>query len=289
MIPIEAHIRDATHLLQAISASPRLDAELLMMHVLRVDRLALLKRGQERVTEEITEQFNALVQRRAKHEPIAYITGTKEFWGLSFSVTPAVLIPRPETELLVERALTHIRAAARPLRILELGVGSGAILTALAIELRSAQFSHRLEGVDLSAEALKVAAQNLSHHGVSKTVTLYEGNWFSPFEAGKDRFDLILTNPPYVEDDGKALPEILHEPRLALFSVPQGTDALQIILSQAPQFLTEKSRACGWARLDEWHGESVTVSLPCLPSCLCRRDRGRLCLFPYLCLFLCRA
>ncbi|MFM9862399.1 MAG: peptide chain release factor N(5)-glutamine methyltransferase [Micropepsaceae bacterium] len=168
--------------------------------------------------------FDAFVARRAKREPVAYILGRKEFWSLEFEVTPAVLIPRPDSETLMETALKELKASP-PARILDLGTGSGCLLIALLTEFSNASGV----GIDISREALAVAERNALRHGVNTRADFVETNFKSPPE---ECFDLIVANPPYVTDEAFATldPDVRdHEPRLALTSGPDGLDAIQTI------------------------------------------------------------
>jgi release factor glutamine methyltransferase len=207
----------------------RLDAEALLLHVTGKNRAWLLTHGDEEFGGCTAARYGAMLQRRQLGEPIQYITGECEFYGLPFRVTPAVLIPRPETEHLVERALELARNRNEP-RILDVGTGSGAIAVAIAHGLRSA----RVTAIDLSEGALDVARGNAGRNGVD--VRLLRGDLLEPV-AG-ELFDIVVSNPPYVpQSDAETLAVEVreHEPHLALFA---GGDGLNIYRRLIPQALS---------------------------------------------------
>jgi release factor glutamine methyltransferase len=213
----------------------RLDAELLLAFALGCDRLRLYLEFEKPVTAEERALFRALVRRRAEERvPVAYLTGTREFWSLSLSVTPDVLIPRPDTETLVEAVLARRPEREATLSALDLGTGSGAIALALASERPGAQ----LTASDVSSAALAVARKNAEALGLAQRIRFVLGDGFAPV-AG-ERFDVIVSNPPYVaEADAAGLaPELRHEPRLALFQPGAGTALLRRIASEAQSHLT---------------------------------------------------
>jgi len=203
----------------------RVDAELLLAHVLVTTHVQIITRGSDELTMSEVRTYNRAVARRGNREPLAYITGTKEFFGIPFQVTPSVLIPRPETEILVERAI-----ALKPKRVLDLGTGSGAIAAALARALPHAV----IVATDVSAAALAVARRNLP-----PTVVLKRGPDFEPVKG--ETFDLVVSNPPYIpsgEIDGLQ-PEVTKEPRVALDGGRDGLDMVRRILRGAPRALVE--------------------------------------------------
>lgn len=236
---------------QAGMATARLDAEVLLYHCLKSDRLALIKDPDRRLDERQREQYDAWVRRRLQGEPVAYITGRKEFWSLDFEVNPQVLIPRPETELLVEETL----ALANPekgLRILDLGTGSGAIAVALARELKNAS----LVATDISPEALATARRNARAHGVENRIEFLCGDLFSPLEPG---FDIIVSNPPYIAaDEFVRLPVGVrqYEPAVALVAGSDGLAVIRAIIYAAPQYL----RPGGWLILEIGPGQEAKVA-----------------------------
>jgi release factor glutamine methyltransferase len=211
-----------------------LEAELLLRFFLGLDRVGLFLDERELRRPDL-DSFAALLRRRLAREPLAYIIGEQEFWSLPFAVSPAVLIPRPETELLVEKVLSLI---ANPEsfygNILELGTGSGVIAIVLARELPGA----KVVAVDLSAKALAVATRNVARHGVADRVALVKGDWFAPIAAGA-KFDFIVANPPYVAGQLRAhlQPELGFEPELALFAGIDGLAAYQKIIPSARRYL----------------------------------------------------
>jgi release factor glutamine methyltransferase len=214
----------------------RADAELLLAHVLGRPRAWLYAHGEEALSPELASRYAALLQRRGEGEPIAYLVGRREFWSLDLEVTPATLVPRPETELLVELALERMPAPGGQ-RVLDLGTGSGAIALAIARERPRAQVT----AVDASAPALEVAQRNAARLGLSR-VRFARSDWFSAVRD--DLFDLVLSNPPYLAVDDPHLREgsLPFEPAQALASGPDGMDALRLICAQAPARL----RPQGW-------------------------------------------
>jgi len=209
-------IRAAAAMLEQVSDTARLDAEVLMAHALGTDRSDLLLR---RMGDAAPDAFAALVARRMAHEPVAYILGEQEFFGLPLRVSPAVLIPRGDSEVLVEAAVS-----ARPTaqRVLDCGTGSGALLLAVLAQIPEA----RGVGIDRSATALAVAAGNAHRLGLSGRSAFLQRDWTSGgWSDGLGRFDLILANPPYVEEDAPLAASVRdHEPAGALFAGPEGLD-----------------------------------------------------------------
>lgn len=211
-----------------------LEAELLLRFFLGLDRIGLFLAERELDSADLA-RFEQLLRRRLAREPLAYIVGEQEFWSLGFGVSPEVLIPRPETELLIEKILSLIKDPATfSGQILELGTGSGIIAIVLALELVGAE----IFAVDLSEMALAVAARNVLRHGVADRVRLVNGDWFSPFAPGT-KFDFIVSNPPYVAGllSGHLQPELGFEPELALFAGDDGLAAYQTIIPSAWQHL----------------------------------------------------
>ena len=209
--------------------SPRLNAELLMGHALGLKRMQLYLQFERPLTESELAMLRPLVKRRSEREPLQYIVGTTEFCGLTLKVDRRALIPRPETELLVEIAKS--RCASPPVRILDLGTGTGAIALALARAFPGAVVT----AVDSSADALALARENATAHGLTEQVKFVVSDWFSAV-PGAERFDLIVANPPYLSDaeTDATEPEVrLFEPRQALASGAKGTDALETIFRDA--------------------------------------------------------
>ncbi|MFT4247951.1 MAG: peptide chain release factor N(5)-glutamine methyltransferase [Pseudomonas sp.] len=209
----------------------RTDAEPLLLHALGHDRAWLFAHGREPVDQAVVAKFEALVARREAGEPVAYLTGRRGFWTLDLRVTPATLIPRAETETLVELALARVDAAPGR-RIADLGTGSGAIALALASERPQA----RVVAVDLSAAALEVARANAAAHALDN-VAFRHGSWLAPLTG--ERFDLIVSNPPYITagDPHLGQGDLRHEPAAALASGADGLDAIREIAAAAPGHL----------------------------------------------------
>ncbi len=211
-----------------------LEAELLLRFFLGLSRVEFFLDDRELSRPEL-DQFETLLFRRLAREPLAYLIGEQEFWSLPFEVSPAVLIPRPETELLIESVLSLVdNPRTFSGQILELGVGSGIITIVLAIELPGAEFV----AVDLSAQALGVAARNLGRHRVAERVSLVNGDWFCPLTP-EAKFDFIVSNPPYVAGliQNDLQPELGFEPELALYAGADGTGAYQRIIPECDHYL----------------------------------------------------
>lgn len=222
-------IRAATERLSATSDTARLDAEVLMAHALQCSRTDVLLRH---MGDPVPEVFAALIARRAGHEPVAHITGHQEFWGLPFRVTSATLIPRGDSETIVETALEVCRA---PARVLDCGTGTGALLLSVLHERAGASGV----GVDASPAALAVAQGNAEALGLGDRARMVLADWTQPGWAdGLGRFDLILANPPYVETDAPLAPSVRDfEPAGALFAGAQGLDDYRVLIPQLPGLL----------------------------------------------------
>ena len=222
-------VADATRALAAVSATPRLDAELLLAHAAGVDRSTIIAFPERETSNDVEARFRALLARRLDGEPLAYITGVKDFHSISLRVTPDVLIPRPETECLVDEALAMLDAGP-DCSVLDLGTGSGAI----ALAIKQARPSAAVTAVDASAAALAVARTNA--HALGLDIRCLESDWFENLRA--ERFDLIVCNPPYVPSGDPVLAgELRHEPRQALDGGNNGLDAIRIVLNEAPAHL----------------------------------------------------
>ncbi len=223
MNDVRAALGDAARQLSTVSDTARLDAELLLAHALGISREVMLL---SRLADQVPVEFEALLARRMAHEPVAYITGTRDFWTISLNVSPAVLIPRPDSETLIEAAVGHFGRAG-PKRALDLGTGSGALLLAALSEWPGASGV----GVDASDVALAVAAANANRLGLSDRAAFALGDWG---EGLDERFDLILCNPPYVESGAMLAVEVAdYEPASALFA---GEDGLEDYRRLMPQF-----------------------------------------------------
>jgi release factor glutamine methyltransferase len=231
--------RARTHLESAglTAAEAALDAEVLARHVLQWDRAHLLSRGREPEPPDFAETYAALVARRARREPVAQIVGHREFWGLEFDVTPDVLVPRPETELIVEEAIAFARE--RHCRTMaDVGTGSGCLAVSIARELPDV----RVTAIDISPAALAVARRNARRHAVAERISFLEGHLLGPLDG---RVDLIVSNPPYVPETEATLlaPEVRdHEPHAAIFGGPDGLDVLRALFADAPGHLAEGGR-----------------------------------------------
>lgn len=222
-------LRRAALALAGTSDTARLDAELLMAHALGMTRSAMLLRAGR---DPVPATFGALIERRSAHEPVAYIIGAQEFFGLDFAVSPNVLIPRGDSEVLVEAAL-----ASRPdaLRVLDLGTGSGALLLSVLHHLPLATGV----GLERSPGAQAVARANAQSLGLDQRAIIQPGDWTqADWTKGLGRFDLILANPPYVEADAPLAPSVRdHEPASALFAGAEGLDDYRILVPALPALL----------------------------------------------------
>jgi release factor glutamine methyltransferase len=219
--------------------SPRLAAEVLLAHVLHCPRIALYTQFEKVPLADELAAYRGLVKRSAAHEPVAYLVGHREFYGLDFVVAPGVLIPRPETELLVDKAVEHLKSLGRAGAYWDACTGSGAVAVAVAKHVADAG----VLGTDTSAAALAVARQNAEAHGLAGRVTVAEANLLDlpAALAGRAPFDAITANPPYVSADemAKLPPEVRHEPAEALLGGKDGLDCIAAILQQAPNVLAE--------------------------------------------------
>jgi release factor glutamine methyltransferase len=234
--------------------TPKLDAEILLARVLDKPRSYLMTWPEKMPGQEQAAQFHRWTARRAASEPVAYILGDQEFYGHLFQVSPAVLIPRPETEHLVEKALQWCRIAGLSApKILDLCTGSGCVGLTLALELPQASVTLS----DLSSEALAMATRNAVAHGLESRVCLLEGDLFQPLSPG-ECFDLILANPPYVEESFRAEMQkdvLEYEPHMALFAEDDGLSIIGEIIAQAPKFLNQP----GLVALEMGAGQSSRV------------------------------
>jgi release factor glutamine methyltransferase len=221
--PLNIHdaLEDATRRLEALSDSARLDAELLLARAIDMPRSYLFAHPEEPLDELTVGRFREALDRRLAGEPMAYITGIREFWSLEFMVTPATLVPRPETELLVDLALREIPRRA-DCHILDLGTGSGAIAIAIASERPLATVT----ATDVSPEALEVARQNARQLDVPN-IEFLEGDWTEPLHGRT--FNVVVSNPPYIRTGDDALDALHCEPRPALCAGNDGLDAIRIL------------------------------------------------------------
>lgn len=242
-IPINALLREASQRL------PREDAEPLLLHVLQRDRAWLFAHADELVPPATAAAYQALVQRRVDGEPVAYLTGRRGFWTLDLEVGPDTLIPRPETELLVELALARLDPD-QPARVADLGTGTGAIALAIASERPAAA----VIATDVAKATLAVAVRNAQLNGVGN-VWFRRGDWCQAL--GRDRFDLIASNPPYIAEGDPHLSQgdLRHEPARALASGADGLDAIRVLAASAPAHLVPG----GWLLLEHGHDQGPAV------------------------------
>lgn len=228
--------------------SPRLDAELLLAHVLDLDRVGLYMNYDRPLNAAELDRLRPLIRRRGQREPLQYLLGRTEFWSLEFAVTPDVLIPRPDTEILVEEALAHAPESGV---LLDVGTGSGALVVSLAKELE--QWS--CEGIDISPAALAVARGNVERNLVADRVVLSRGDLN---HLPEKRYDLIVSNPPYIARDEwqTLMPEVRdHEPRLALIAEQEGLACYRSLAEQAPERLKPR----GWLLVEIGYRQADAV------------------------------
>lgn len=255
-------VRAATAALAGASDTPRLDAELLVAHAVPAARSAVIAFPERPLSVDAARRLAALVARRAAGEPLAYVVGRKEFRSLDLAVGPAVLVPRPETEHLVDAALARLDGVASP-QVLDLGTGSGAIALAIKAERPDAS----VVAVDASDAALDVARANGARLGFA--VEWRSSDWFA---AVRDRtFDAILCNPPYVASGDPHLAGLAHEPRAALDGGPDGLDAIRVVLRDAPPRL----RADGVLIVEHGSEQQADVAALAVAAGLDVVERGR--------------
>ncbi|HEX3438566.1 MAG TPA: peptide chain release factor N(5)-glutamine methyltransferase [Pseudacidobacterium sp.] len=244
---IRQAVAEGANRLEGVATQPRRDAELLLMRLLGCDRAFLLTRPDAVLTAEQAVMYESWLRRRATHEPVQYILGEQEFFGLTFAVTPDVLIPRPETEHLVEALVARV-PHDRALRIADIGTGSGAIAVALAVSLPHAQIT----ALDISSAALAVALGNAEAHHVADRIRFLESDLLSAV-AGES-FDAVVSNPPYVAEKDRTLlePQVRdYEPHGALFAGPAGLDVYARLIPQAHDAI----RPGGWLLVEIGQGQ----------------------------------
>jgi release factor glutamine methyltransferase len=245
--PIARALADAARQLAKSSDTPRLDAELLMAEALHIDRDRLILSPPDR---EVPEIFWAMVDRRTKGEPVAYITGRRAFWNIDLHVGPGVLVPRPDSEVLIASAIEHFEAKKGPRRILDLGTGPGTLLLA-ALDIWPEATGL---GVDLSRQALSYSSANARRLGFEARVKFKLGSWA---EGIDERFDLILCNPPYIAEGAELGPGVReYEPDEALFAGEKGLDAYRELAPQLPRLLNEG----GLAAVEIGHDQASAVT-----------------------------
>lgn len=235
-------LREGSRVLTPTSSSARLDAELLLGHLLGMTRVGLISGSDEPVLMDNSEQFRDLIRQRSAGRPVAQLVGHRGFWSLTLAVTEDTLIPRPATELLVERALERLVIDSTA-EVLDMGTGTGAVALALATE----QPKLRITATDISEAALTTAKQNAAALDIER-IEFIQGDWLSA--TGKQSFDLIVSNPPYISDDEweETDPDLRYEPELALRSGCDGLDAIRNIVADAPASLEPH----GWLMIE--HG-----------------------------------
>lgn len=229
--------------------SAKLEAEILLCHLLKISRAQLYTWPERELTDQEANDFFDLIYQRQQGQPIAYLTGEREFWGLNLQVNPNTLIPRADTETLVEIALQKATAYAQP-KLLDLGTGSGAIALALASELNQAE----IHAVDYSADALTIAKNNAKR--LNLAVQFHQGSWFEPV-VDQD-FDIIVSNPPYIESSDPHLNQgdLRFEPSQALASGTDGLDDLRVIIAQAKTHLNPR----GWLMVEHGYNQAQAVA-----------------------------
>jgi release factor glutamine methyltransferase len=247
--PIARLLRLAGQRLSAVSESPRLDAELLLGRATGLDRAGLITHGDECLSPAQFSMFENSLAAREAGRPMAYLLGRREFWSLCLTVSEHTLIPRPETELLVESALAVIDSEAI-IRVADLGTGSGAVALALGAERRQVEIT----ATDISEPALAVARANADRLHI-KNVAFVAGDWLTPLKG--QTFDLIVSNPPYVAeaDPHLRIGDLRFEPRMALAAGPDGLDAIRRIVALAPF----QMRPGGWLLLEHGHDQGAAV------------------------------
>jgi len=248
--PIARALDDATRQLSKSSDTARLDSELLMAEALHIDRDRLLLSPPDRA---VPDRYWDMVKRRSDGEPVAYITGRRAFWNIELHVGPGVLVPRPDSEVLIASALEHFEGTAGPKRILDLGTGPGTLLLA-ALDIWSEATGL---GIDVSRQALTYASANARRLGFEQRAKLMQGNWASGL---LEKFDLVLCNPPYVADDAELGPGVREfEPDEALFAGTEGLDAYRQLAPQLPRLLNPGALAAIEIGFDQ--AEAVTELL----------------------------
>jgi release factor glutamine methyltransferase len=245
--PIARALADAARQLSETSDTSRLDAELLMAEALHIDRDRLLLSPPDKA---IPKRFWTMVKRRSKGEPVAYITGRRAFWNIDLHVGPGVLVPRPDSEVLIASAIEHFEGSDGPQRILDLGTGPGTLLLA-AIDIWPNATGL---GIDLSRRAMSYAAANSRRLGFEKRVKLKLGDWAQGIE---ESFDLLLCNPPYVAEGAELGPGVREfEPDEALFAGASGLDAYRALAPQLPRLLNKS----GLAAVEIGHDQADAVT-----------------------------
>lgn len=271
--------------------SPRLDSELMLGSILGRSRAYLLTHPELHLDSAQAARWTSWLRKRAEHYPIQYLLGNQEFYGRGFAVGPGVLIPRPETELLVDVCLERLDAMALPKpKVLDVGTGSGAIAVTLAAERPRL----RVTATDISRRALAVAKRNAACYGCESRIEFLEGRGLTPLAGRRARWDLVVSNPPYVPtaDRGRVDRSVAaHEPAAAVFAGPDGLEMYETLLKGCPSVMTPSSplvveidagargRVCRLARRWSWRGVEVRRDLAGIERCLVlvRRNHGEVC------------
>ena len=262
MKTIHQILLDAVNILKQNNVqTPRLDAEVILAHLLGWDRIDLITRSREVLDQDLEQEYYHFIQERAAGKPVQYITGQQEFMGLNFKVTPDVLIPRPDTEILVETAIKEAGTMEPPLTILDVGTGSGAISISLAHYIKGAH----IHSIDISPKALGVAMENARLHSLEHRVTFYQGDLFDPIDdLLRSRVDLLVSNPPYIPTH--KIPNLqrevrYYEPTLALDGGEDGLDYYRRIIQEGEKFLSP--RGCLILEIGHDQGARVAELLKC--------------------------
>ena len=247
MKPIARALADAARQLEPSSDTARLDSELLMAEAFHIDRDRLILSPPDR---KVPDRFWAMVERRKAGEPVAYITGRRAFWNIELHVGPGVLVPRPDSEVLIASAIEHFDGSGGPRRILDLGTGPGTLLLA-ALDVWPEATGL---GIDLSRQALAYASANARRLGFENRLKWLQGDWAAGLV---ERFDLILCNPPYVPDHAELGPGVReYEPDEALFAGKEGLDAYRVLAPQLPRLLERG----GLAAVEIGHDQATAVT-----------------------------
>ena len=276
----EAVRQGTSHLRRKRFRCPRLDAELMLGSILGRSRAYLLAHPETRLDSGQAARWSSWLRKRAEHYPIQYLLGRQEFFGRSFAVGPGVLIPRPETELLVDVCLEWLDAMALPdPKVLDVGTGSGALAVTLAAERQRL----RVTATDISRRALAVAGRNAARHGCASRIEFLQGRNLQPLEGRRDRWDLVVSNPPYVAtvDRGRVDRSVAaFEPREAVFAGPDGMEMYEVLLKECPSAMKPasplvleidadaKDRVCRLAGRWGWRALEVRRDLAGIERCL---------------------
>jgi release factor glutamine methyltransferase len=245
LITVEQCLRYGTELLNQTSITPRLDSEIILSYIIGLDRLNLISTANTVLPSEVINLYLENIKKRKDGLPVAYITEIKEFFGLNFYVNKSVLIPRPETEILIDHGLKFCRYHGKKLNILEMGTGSGCISIALATLLKLIGLDFQITAIDYSEEAINIAKKNASANEVESQITFLKSNWYESLTSDI-RYDLIISNPPYISDEYSSFNgvgseslslELKFEPKNALFASDNGLSDIKKILIDLPNWL----------------------------------------------------